>query len=460
MDSTDANWQCSGTDAALQDPAACSVFKRAGESFVQRVTGKAYDGSSNAACSLPTTPNYRQDGLVLASAVIAPSGANAGLLSTTSVNVGSGGLGSVAQAQSEVGIFRLTATPPTGAYFGQTAPTGQNNFGRFIPAGFTVSGQALTNRVAAACSSVSTFSYLGEAVGVGFTLQAVNLNGAITGNYRGNYARLNLAPVTGAGSNGLAFGAQSGGSLLNSRLSSSCTSCAAFVSGSSAIQARLSVLRATGSQIDGPFDSASFGLVATDADSVGMRGPDFNWDLAGAPEGVALGSTRLVFGRLQVGNTYGSALLPLPVTARAQMWNGSTFIDHGADSCTPFQVPATVSVNSSNTATLACNGGVGLYGSLAGVNASVGATAAGGTVKLSGGASTLRLSPPTNTGGGYLDLVLAAPDYLKYNVDGVDQSLPGCTTPGDGYLHDDNPRARIRFGVKTNSGVIHQREIY
>ena len=63
-------------------------------------------------------------------------------------------------------------------------------------------------------------------------------------------------------------------------------------------------------------------------------------------------------------------------------------------------------------------------------------------------------------GGGYLDFAPSVPVYLKYNWDGADQTLPACSTPGDGYLHDDNPRARIRFGARRNDGVIYLREVY
>ena len=41
------------------------------------------------------------------------------------------------QSVSEVGVFRLTATPPTNGYFNTTVPPSQSQpVGRFIPADF------------------------------------------------------------------------------------------------------------------------------------------------------------------------------------------------------------------------------------------------------------------------------------------------------------------------------------
>lgn len=461
VDSPDANWQCSSSDpAALQNPANCSVFRQAGANFNLRVTGKAFSVGVADVCSLPTTPNFRHAGIVLGSSVLAPSAGDAGVLAATSLGIAAGGTASVTQRQSEVGVFRFTATPPANAYHGASAPAGSAVFGRFIPAGFTLGASPLVNRVAASCSTPADFTYLGEQLGSDFTLSAVNLAGGPTRNYRDAFARLNLVPVTSAGSNGLAFGAQDGSTLLNSRLSATCSSCPPFANGMTALQTRLDVSRAPGSVIDGPFAAARFGLVATDADGVGMRTPDFSWDLVGSADGVSLGTTRLVFGRLRVDNAYGSALLPLPVPVRAQIWGGSSFINHSVDSCSPIQVPVTIAVNAGTFPALSCNGGVGLYGSLGGVLASAGSVGPGSTARLVNGGLLLTLSKPADPAGGYLDLVLTAPEYLKFDWDGVDQSLPGCSTPGDGLLHDDNPRARIRFGVKTNQGVIHQREVY
>jgi len=83
---------------------------------------------------------------------------------------------------------------------------------------------------------------------------------------------------------------------------------------------------------------------------------------------------------------------------------------------------------------------------------------------IKSGVAGLKLAKPsyTNTGNLYLDLALSVPDYLKYNWNGLDQdpSTPTCPVASDGDKNDDNPRARIRFGAKTNNSIIYLREIY
>ncbi|GAB2902697.1 MSHA fimbrial biogenesis protein MshQ [Uliginosibacterium flavum] len=461
VDSPDANWNCAASLALAQNPANCGVFKTAGTTFNLRVTGKAFQAGP-ATCALATTPNYQQSNIPLASTVFAPTGGSSGALSTNTLNITSGGTASVVTSESEVGVFTLSAQPVAAAYFGQTVPVGFANFGRFIPAGFTASS-VLTQRSDLTCTPASTFTYLGEPLSAAVTLNAINNAGTTTANYTGNYARLNLAPVASLSSNGLVFGAQSGATLLNSRLSASCTSCPAFSNGVSSLLAALTVQRisgTTGVTVDGPFSPATLGLAVSDADSVGMRSPDYNWDLAGASEGRSLGTATLYFGRMRVENAYGSPLLSLRVPMYAQIWNGTTFVKNVADGCTQLTVPSSSTITAVTAPALYCTGGVGLYGALAGVTASFNGTASAGTANLVAGDAGVLLSRPTNNGGGYLDFSPLVPDYLKYNVDGADQTLPGCTTPGDSYLNDDNPRARIRFGARRNDNIIYLREVY
>jgi hypothetical protein len=55
---------------------------------------------------------------------------------------------------------------------------------------------------------------------------------------------------------------------------------------------------------------------------------------------------------------------------------------------------------------------------------------------------------------GFVDVTVPAPDWLKYNWDGIDQGT-------DGNLFDDNPRARATFGKRKGTDkVIIRREIY
>lgn len=461
VDSTDSGWNCSATATNAQTPANCSVFTKAGSAFDLRVTGKAYSSSTTDVCSMSTTPNYIQSSIPLTSTVFAPTGGSDGSLGTSSISITSSGTATVSTTESEVGDFTLAAVPASAAYFGQTVPSGSAVFGRFIPAGIQISG-SLANRSDFTCSATPAFTYIGEPLSATASLTAVNSLGATTANYAGSFARLPLSVSSSMTGTGLAFGAQDGSILLNSRLSSSCTSCGAFSSGVATVKAALTVSRNTGATVDGPYTAAKFGLSVLDSDSVGVYSPDYNWDLdsSSVSEGKLLGSTVLRFGRMRLENAYGSPLLKLNVPAYVQYWNGTSFQKNTDDSCTQLTVPTSSTVTSSTVSTLYCSGGVGLYGSLTGVTASMNGIAAGSTTTLSSGDGGLWLTKPGNTGGGYLDLALYVPDYLRYNWDGVDESGTSCTTTADGYMHDDNPRARIRYGIPRNDKIIYLREVY
>jgi MSHA biogenesis protein MshQ len=485
VDSDDATWQCPSASIA------CPLYRKAGENFRLRVTAKAFASGVTDTCSLPTTPNYRQLGTQLGASVVAPIPGSDGSLGVPSIDIVAGGTATLsAQTQAEVGVFTFTATPaaathPSYSYFGQTVPSGTSaNFGRFHPAGFVVgSGGVLTNRGDLSCATPSGFTYLGEPLNSSFSLYAVNTAGVTTSNYRGAFARLSLVPVAanawGASTTGIVFGAKDNTSVptvLNNRVSVTCagglcgswgSSAGAF--GTATIAAQLGVSRASTMASNGPFNQAQFGFSARDPDGVSLLSPNYVMHAppsATAADGVLLGSTVLRWGRMRLENAYGSPVLALPVPATAQFWNGTAFERNADDRCTRIGVPVSVAIGTTTKEAIYCNGGVGLYGTLAGVAASMNGVAAGSVATLSAGQAGLVLSRPSGSSSGFLDLALLVPEYLKFNWDGADQSVnqsvvpASCTTPGDGDLFDDNPRARIRFGIKRNDKVIYAREVY
>lgn len=501
VDSPDTGWNCSASDP--QTPGNCAVYRQAGAPFQLRVSGRAYQAST-ASCSSPITPNYQQSGIALTGNLVAPTGGKIGTLGLNTINITSGGTATLTQqTYSEVGLASFTATPSENGYLpstttttsgttttvNATVPPGTSmNFGRFIPAGFTITAATITPRGPLACNPASTFTYLGEPLSLGFTLNAVNASGTTTTNYRGNFARLPLnVIVPPATSNGLYFGAQNNDSiktLLNSRLSTTYTGTNSTYgtwgvdTGTASITANQTISRAGGKILDGPFNKTQFGLKLKEPDGVNLLSLNYNWSLATpvVNDGTVIGDTTaftvLRLGRLRMSNAYGSTRLALPVQTSAQFYNGSAFVTNTADSCTPLTVPA---VSGATTAAapatgipseLTCsdNGGMRPYNGLTGINASIGGVSAGNQATVQNGAIRLVLSPAAgNIASGVVDLVLGVPDYLRYDWDGVDQTPATCTTvgaPGDGNLLDDNPRARIRFGAKANNSIIYMREVY
>lgn len=470
VDSPDQNpdatpaWLCAAADVT------CSKYRKAGEDFKLRVTGKVSSTPSPTAtptpaqlCAMPSTANYQQNDIVLAAKVVAPckdaapatcDGQN-GVLGTPVVSVSAAGSATIdKQTHSEVGVFTFTATPPANAYFGAytVAPGTSANFGRFVPAGFTIIDPAITPRKALACDPVSAFTYLGEGLGVGFTLQAVNLGGAVTTNYRGSFARLSLAPA-----NALYFGAQDGATLLNGRLATACSgpggACGVWGNGTAAIAATATVGRKDDVTVDGPFVTTQFGFkVVGEPDSVTVVSPDFNWSLAtpAVNDGLKIGdSTALRFGRLKLSNVFGSAKADLKMPVQAQYWSGKSWVLNGDDSCSKLPVSA-----------------FALYPS--GVSTSASAVA------LSSGKSDLTLAKPSPMTTGYVDVAAnlgasGSGNDLSCLAYAAKQNSTPAGLPWLRFLNgscsattDRDPSARATFGRYSpeSKTTVHVRELY
>ena len=146
-------------------------------------------------CENPTTPNYEQAGISLTHAVLEPDPpANNGNLTIDSYAHQRGERTVLAgQKIDEVGIFQLTAEPPT--YWGHSmahAVTLSDRIGRFIPARLLVTGVGSLK----SCDGVS---YQGEPLEYqavpSLTVTALNLADQPAGNYdRGSFWRLENKP--------------------------------------------------------------------------------------------------------------------------------------------------------------------------------------------------------------------------------------------------------------------------
>lgn len=142
-------------------------------------------------------------------------------------------------------------------------------------------------------------------------------------------------------------------------------------------------------------------------------------------------------GRLRLANAVGSELLPLPVPLTAQYWNGQGWIGNAQDNCTALSSPSLT-----------------FFPQTADNQLATGETVASFNATLVAGNGNLRFSAPGAGNYGFLDLSVAAPIWLRFNWDGVDQG-------GDGDLLDDAPRARAAFGKRRGRDkVIIRREMY
>ena len=412
-------------------------FVKAGEAFSATVTAVAQGGAA--------TPNYGKEisaeGVRLSTALIAPvGGANPALGNLTSFGAFSNGAASGSTFNwGEVGIISLTPSVGDGSYLGvgDVVGTTTGNVGRFVPNHFELGATTLTNRSAAGCVPPSSFTYMSEALQLGFTLTAKNAASGTTQNYD---SANGFAKLDGTVPGNFGFGAINiPGTPLTSRLDTPSSS-GSWASGIGIFTASVGILRAAAP--DGPYNAVNFGTAPSDSDGVVLNSFNLDADNNASNERGLIGSTAIRYGRMRMQNAYGSELLGLYIPAVAQYYSAGGYLTHSSDSCTQIAVPTspaglqyfalTAKNQLANPETSATMGGV----------------AAPGNGTLANGNARLRLSPPGSGNFGFLDVVLSVPSYLQFDWN------------GDGS-YTDNPKSRARFGLfKNPAEFIYLREAY
>lgn len=343
---TDTSAGCTAADIS------CPLYPggvRAGDPFSLRIQAVAWqsEGEALTAAALAdnsVTPNFQLNGIVLASQLQAPAGGSNGTLGVSSYNHGLGAQTTLSnQSISEVGVFRIAATPPANAYFGETvSATVSGLVGRFAPAFLQASGEA-----ALTPSCGSAFSYQGQPMAFAtgqdprLTVTAFNRQGGVTGNYdRGSFWRLSLPgrdaylSVTGKASLDTPGRLLAQGTLATSQSGADGGDGARTWrwSGEQLLYTPATVPQAD----DLPFNAAirqGFSASAlTDADGAcvgnGSSCQTYSYDFSGS---------QVRLGRLSIGNAHGSELQPLALPLRLESWQGSStglFQLERADTCT------------------------------------------------------------------------------------------------------------------------------
>lgn len=359
----------------------------------------------------------------------------------------SGGSATASTLQyTEVGSFQLNTTGVVSNYLGSglaldaivvnSAGSQNNRIGRFVPAKFALSGGSVTHRVAAACSTASSFSHLDEAFRLGYTLTAQNALGATTTNYTGPFARLDLATAANhnlAGIAGSTVFKTSGTARLG--LGAATGTWANGVA--SGITLTATALRAASP--DGPH-AAQFGVAPVDLDGVAVGTLDLDTDSpANGNDRATVASVALRFGRLRLMNAMGSQTRGLNLPVANQYWNGTAFADNTLDSCTKLLA---TQLN---------------YGNLRKTLTSADANMGSASVTLAAGRANVPLAAPGGSRGGTLDVA------VSLGATATDASCLQTWTPakaattgaGMAYLrgawcgstHDKDPSARVTFGA-------------
>ncbi|WP_165484183.1 DUF6701 domain-containing protein [Aeromonas salmonicida] len=315
--------------------ASCPVFKKAGETFQVDIKAMAWESANDGdiCAGNQTTPNFVLNGIGLGSTLVAPSPGTNATVGTTTYNhvAATNSLNSVNQTVSEVGVFRMTATPPVvtpqvQGYFGYTIPSAQSQpVGRFIPADF----ELVSGDIVPACNA---FSYMGQPFGVTLDIIARNVARGQTHNYTGDFAKGNAYITTANSKNGTS---------LSSRLRS--LQPLPWLNGQAAFSGSSEFVRLSDTQPDGPFKALLFGLYMQDNDGERtlIASPNFNEGVAGDCSGsncnarlIDATSMKAYFGRLLAGTGAGLAAAPLAIPLQMQYYESGDWLLNEEDQCT------------------------------------------------------------------------------------------------------------------------------
>lgn len=417
----------------------CPAFTRAGALFPLGIRAVAWevDGDGDLCTGNATTPNYRQGGIVLGSEVVAPLAGQPGSTGVNALDLvaADGGERNLQQSVSEVGVFRFTATPPAGAYFGETVAGGHSlPIGRFIPARLAAS--ANTPVLENACNA--SFTYLGSPFGYlvapQLTVSGLNIAGGVTLNYAGPFWRLPAA--LGGRSHGNA--AATAATLAEDDAGTVAWSGTEIYDGS-AVASLTNVQLRYGKPATplAPF-AASVDLDIPAAALTDSDGACYDANGDGACDALRIGAiagTELRWGRLAVDNAHQHLeTQPVNVVVRAEHYNGSRFVTNADDNCSALGAPAHLRLDNNQQ-----NGRVD--GSIAVGN---GSTTASGFGTFAAGVLQLQFSAPGAGNPGFVDLT------------------PQLNAAGMSWLGaPDTPRGRATWGLyRGNPSVIRMREVW
>ncbi len=330
---------------------SCPVFKKAGETFQVDIKAMAWESANDGDICVgnQTTPNFVLSGIGLGSTLVAPSpGTNATLGTTTYSHVAAANsVNTISQTVSEVGVFRMTATPPEAkspegstistGYFGYTIPPASSlPVGRFVPWDFNLLSGVLTP----ACGQ---FSYMSQPFGVKMTVQARNKSAGVTTNYGGEFAKGRLYLVAGNNHDGIDRTDRVGSMM------------ASWASGEANIDsqsrfARLSERDPGLTTPEEPFKLLRFGLQVLDEESPSvtfMADADLNPGIKnGCTKGVNCNAKQLTiptrvnntmtayYGRLLAGTAAGLASAPLAIPLQMQYYEAGNWLQNKEDKCT------------------------------------------------------------------------------------------------------------------------------
>jgi MSHA biogenesis protein MshQ len=345
--------------------------------------------------------------------------------------------------------------------------------GRFYPEHFDVSLPTLTPRADTVSCSASDFTYMDEPFGLSMRLNAMSADNTATVNYRGAFARLGTYTQLG-------FAAATTEQELDDmdqpitvlrrkdRLAnvnfangSPATFLSSWTAGQLDISGRVTFTRQVSGVPDGPYESVTIAALPTDSDAVTVQN-----DLRTATILDGLNSTNyhlfnnqhdFRYGRLLINNAFGSELENLPITLRAEYFDGQRFVTNSNDSCTILnsaELAFVTSPNSFDPPSLASSPTLNIVNNISSVVF---------RGQIQGVQGALTPTDPTFT-------VIAPGEGFTGTVD-LELDLSAATGlnlpwlqfkwPHDDQDYNENPRATLEFGqFRSHDRVINWQEIY
>ncbi len=416
--SDDSNAACASNDAS------CSAFKATGSNFNLKVRAACTDNS--------VTPNFQLNSITIAHTNSAPAIAQ-GSISVSSFNMASGDNGEHTISNlsvTEVGVNTFSATSPS--YFGLTGPSGTSAYiGRFYPDHFTIDSTTVTDR-SDILGCGDNFTYMDENFKYTFNLRAENTSSALTLNYSGTFAKLNVTTLSE-----MNYATTDSNSDYSSRTSVS--SSGSFSNGIAAVTATVSLARQSTTEI--PLTAFSTGINPLDSDSVILG--SYNLALTGGSNTHGtLGATELRFGRGIVNNAFGSEFITLKLPWQTQYYvNAQTgFATNNNDSCSPLTSGL---IDLSNSASNPAQGITSI---------AIGAGTTSATINnnpVSAGDANLTFSAPSNSGYTDIDINFSTLDYLQFDWD------------SNGTHNNNPPTVRATFGsFRGDDRIIYWKELF
>lgn len=317
--------------------ASCPAFRRAGETFALKITPRAWQQNNDTdLCSGNLiTPNFALSGIALGSQLVAPaSGVNATVTQTSYDHSAlASGTATLNQAVSEVGVFRMTATPPS--YMGMSLPVATSGpVGRFTPYDYQIQNPSLQ----AACFA-NGFSYMDQPFAIGYQAIARNKSGQTTLNYDSRFDSGGFVHDVTT----LVAENNDDGVPLDARLSSVSASWVQGMQSVSSYPVAFSRLASGGA--DGPFARLDVGvkLLGNDSLSVDVSNGDMHSATSGSCSScnaVKLGTQMMRLGRLSAGNGRTSPASGLALPLQFEYFNGSNWVLNTMDNCSRLDLQA------------------------------------------------------------------------------------------------------------------------